>query len=67
MKTPATTLAAALGLGALGVALAAAGIAIGEADDAPGAALLGLVLMTVLVGFGIRLARRKTPNSAKGT
>ena len=36
----------ALGLGLTGVALAGGGIYVGETDDAPGAALLGLLLMT---------------------
>ena len=43
----------------LGVALAAAGISIGEADDAPGAALIGFLLMAGAVALAIRIVRRK--------
>jgi hypothetical protein len=48
----------AAGLITLGVALCAAGIFVGETDDAPGAALLGLLLMAGLVTVGVRTARR---------
>ncbi len=47
-------------LGAMGLALAAAGIYVGETDDAPGAALLGLLLMRVLTSRAVKNARRKT-------
>lgn len=43
----------------VGVALAAAGIYVGETDDAPGAALLGILLMIGAVALGVRTARRK--------
>jgi cobalamin biosynthesis protein CobD/CbiB len=59
MKSPGAILAKALGLIVLGVALAAAGIYVGDTDDAPGAALLGIVLMIVAVALGVRLARRQ--------
>jgi hypothetical protein len=49
----------AVGLVIIGVGLAAGGIYVGETDDAPGAALLGIVLAIGLVGFGVRTARRK--------
>ncbi len=54
-------LAIALGLGSLGAVLAAAGIYVGETDDAPGAALLGIVLMLGLVALAVKVARRKRP------
>ncbi len=44
----------------MGLALAAAGIYVGETDDAPGAALLGLLLMRVLTSRAVKNARRKT-------
>lgn len=47
-----------LGLVALGIALAAGGIHVGETDDAPGAAIRGIVLAIVLIGLGVRAARR---------
>lgn len=42
----------------LGILLGAGGIWIGDTDDAPGAAFLGLVLMAVLLVCGCRLLRR---------
>jgi hypothetical protein len=48
----------ALGLIVIGVGIAAAGIYIGETDDAPGAALIGILLMIGAVALGIRTARR---------
>ncbi|MES2521730.1 MAG: hypothetical protein V4617_03445 [Gemmatimonadota bacterium] len=42
-----------------GVALAAAGIYVGDTDDAPGAALLGILLMVGAVVLAVRAARRK--------
>jgi hypothetical protein len=50
----------ALGLVAIGVAIAAAGIYIGDTDDAPGAALIGILLMSGAVVLAVRTARRKT-------
>ena len=43
----------------IGLALAAAGIYIGETDDAPGAALIGILLMIGAVALGVRTARRE--------
>lgn len=59
-RTPVTNLIMAFGLGAIGLALAAGGIYVGETDDAPGAALLGFLLMTGLMVLAAGLARRKT-------
>lgn len=53
-------LALGFGLILLGATLAAGGIYVGETDDAPGAALLGLLLCLGLFGFGIKTARRKS-------
>jgi hypothetical protein len=60
MKPSTKNLILALGLGAIGLALAAGGIYVGETDDAPGAALLGLLLMTGLMVLAVKTARRKT-------
>lgn len=49
----------AFGLVAIGVGFAAAGIYVGETDDAPGAALLGFVLALGLVVLAVRTARRR--------
>ncbi len=59
MKSSVTNLKA-LGLVAIGVALASAGIYIGDTDDAPGAALMGLLLMIGAVVLAVRTARRTT-------
>jgi hypothetical protein len=60
MTTSVTNLIKALGFVAAGIAIAAAGIYIGETDDAPGAALIGLLLMIGAVALGVRTARRTT-------
>ena len=59
MKTSVTNVLVAFGLIAIGVGIAAAGIYIGETDDAPGAALIGILLMIGAVALGVRTARRK--------
>ncbi|HYF92854.1 MAG TPA: hypothetical protein VD969_11475 [Symbiobacteriaceae bacterium] len=59
MKTSLTNSVMALGLIATGVAICVAGIYIGETDDAPGAALMGILLMIGAVALGVRTARRK--------
>jgi len=60
MKSSVTNVLIALSLIAIGVGIAAAGIYIGETDDAPGAALIGILLMVGAVALGVRIARRKT-------
>jgi hypothetical protein len=50
----------AVGFVAVGVAIAAAGIYVGDTDDAPGAALAGILLMIVALALGVRAIRRKT-------
>ncbi len=59
-------LVVASGIVVLGVALAAAGIYIGDTDDAPGAALLGIGLMLGLVALAVKVARRKRPAAQAG-
>lgn len=44
----------------IGIAIGAAGIYIGDTDDAPGAALIGILLMIGAVALAVRIARRKT-------
>jgi hypothetical protein len=46
---------------ALGLAIAAMGIYVADADDAPGAAVLGMLLMLVGVVLGVRAARNRLP------
>ena len=62
MKSSATNLVRALALVAIGIAIAAAGIYVGETDDAPGAALIGIVAALTLTVFAIKTARRKSPH-----
>jgi hypothetical protein len=59
MKSSITNTLIALGLIAIGVGLAAAGIYLGETDDAPGAALIGILLMIGALALAVRTARRK--------
>jgi hypothetical protein len=60
MKSSITNLLIAIGLIVLGIGIAVAGIYLGETDDAPGAALIGILLMIGAVALGVRTARRKT-------
>jgi hypothetical protein len=59
MRTSVANVVMAGALVAAGVVLAAVGIYIGDTDDAPGAALLGIVLMVGAVVLAIRAVRRK--------
>ena len=55
---PVTNLLKALGWAALGVAIAAGAIYVGEMDDAPGASLAGILIMIGLMAIGVRSWRR---------
>jgi hypothetical protein len=57
----------AFALVALGLAIAAMGIYVADADDAPGAAVLGMLLMVVGVVLGVRAARNRLPTWAART
>ncbi len=59
MKLSVTNVLLAPGLIVIGAAIAAAGIYIGEIDDAPGAALLGILLMIGTMALSVRTVRRK--------
>jgi hypothetical protein len=52
---------------ALGLAIAAMGIYVAEADDAPGAAVMGLLLMVAGVVLGVKAARNRLPTWAART
>jgi hypothetical protein len=52
---------------ALGLAIAAMGIYMADADDAPGAAVIGMLLMVVGVVLGVRAARNRLPMWAART
>jgi drug/metabolite transporter (DMT)-like permease len=49
----------ASGLAVVGLAIAAAGIYVAETDDAPGAALMGLLLLIVALVFSVKISRRR--------
>jgi hypothetical protein len=51
----------AFALIALGLAIAAMGIYVANADDAPGAAVMGLLLMLAAIVFGVRAAGNRLP------
>jgi hypothetical protein len=51
----------------LGLAIAAMGFYVADADDAPGAALMGLLLMVSGVVLGVRAARNRLPAWAART
>ena len=52
---------------ALGLAIAAMGIYVAHADDKPGAAVIGFLLMLAAVLFGVRAARHRLPTWARRT
>ena len=51
----------------LGLAIAAMGIYVAHADDKPGAAVIGFLLMFAAVLFGVRTARNRLPTWARRT
>jgi Beta-lactamase len=50
---------------AVGLAIAAMGMYVAHADDKPGAAVLGFLLMLAAVLFGVRTARNRLPTWAR--
>jgi CubicO group peptidase (beta-lactamase class C family) len=67
MNTTATNRVKAFTLVALGLAVGAMGIYVGEADDSPGAGGIGMLLMVVGVVLGVRAARNRLPRWAART
>jgi hypothetical protein len=59
VKSSTVKAALALSVLALGIAVCAGAIYIGEMDDAPGASLAGILLMIASVVFAVKIARRK--------
>ena len=57
----------AITLIALGLAIAAMGISVANADDAPGAAVIGMLQMVACVVLGVRAARNRLPVWAAST
>jgi len=66
MKSSVGSVIMAIGLVAIGVVFGAAGIYVGETDDAPGAALIGILLMIGAVALGVRIVRRKVSATSRG-
>ena len=58
MKTTVMNPVKGFTLFALGLAIAATGIYVADADDAPGAAVIGMLLMAVGVVLGVWVTRR---------
>ena len=67
MKATVMNPAKAFTLVALGLAIAAMGVYVADADDAPGAAVIGMLLMVVGVVLGVRAARNRLPMWAART
>src|SRR6185369_15985679 len=67
MKTTVMNPVKVFTLFALGLAIAAMGIYVADADDAPGAAVIGMLLMVVGVVLGVRAARNRLPRWAART
>src|SRR5688572_19155919 len=57
----------AITLVVLSLAIAAMGVYVADADDAPGAAVIGMLLMAVGVVLGVRAARNRLPMWAART
>lgn len=56
-STSRSKVASSIALIVVGVAFGAGGIYVGETDDAPGAALIGLVLMAAAIVMAVRRLR----------
>ena len=67
MKTNVMSPVKGFTLSALGLAIAAMGIYVADADDAPGAAVIGTLLMVVGVVLGVKAARNRLPTWAART
>src|SRR5437773_5281833 len=65
MTSSVTNPVKAFALIALGLAIAAMGIYVAHADDKPGAAVIGFLLMLATVLFGVRTARNRLPTWAR--
>jgi hypothetical protein len=60
MRSSYMKLVVALSLVAIGLAIAAGGIYIGDTDDAPGAALMGILAALGMLALAVRIALRKS-------
>jgi len=60
MKYALPNLLLALAIVVIGAAIGAGAIYVGDTDDAPGASLIGILLMLGSVVLAVKIARRKT-------
>src|SRR5512132_1526464 len=67
MTSPVTNPARAFAIIVLGLAIAAMGTYVANADDAPGAAVIGFLLMLAAVLVSVRTARNRLPTWAGRT
>jgi Beta-lactamase len=67
MTSSVTNPVKAFALIALGLTIAAMGMYVAHADDKPGAAVVGFLLMLAAVLFGVRTARNRLPTWARRT
>src|SRR3970040_2663680 len=67
MKTTVMNPVKPFAISALGLAGAAMGIYVADADDAPGAAVIGMLRVAVGVVLGVRAARNRLPRWAART
>jgi hypothetical protein len=61
MKPSVANILLAIVVVALGIAIAAGAIYVGDTDDAPGASLAGILLMLGSFVLAVKIARRKQP------
>jgi hypothetical protein len=59
-KSSYTKFIVAVGLIAMGLTIAAGGIYVGETDDAPGAAPIGIVVALGMIAFAVMTATRRS-------
>ena len=59
MRSTAATIVMAIGLVVVGIAIAAGAIYVGDTDDAPGASLVGILLMLGAFALAARMVWRR--------
>jgi len=59
MRSTAATIVMAIGLVVIGIAIAAGAIYVGDTDDAPGASLVGILLMLGAFALAARMVWRR--------
>ncbi len=67
MKTTSARMVKAIFLCAFGLIVAALGIYIGQTDDSPGVAILGIVIMLTMIALAVRSILRSRASVSKIT